>query len=53
MIGKQATVVLIGWAALAATTYGWSSYLEHTKEVKLEELKSKDHQSVLQSLLEI
>ena len=38
----------------ARRDYLWLVVLiEHTKEVKLEELKSKDHQSVLQSLLEI
>lgn len=47
---KQTMIVILGLAFVVATTYGWSAWLDHTKAVKLEELKGKDHQAALQSI---
>jgi len=50
MSGKQAAIVVVCVAALAGGAWSWSAWLDHTKEVKVEELKSKDHLAALQSL---
>jgi hypothetical protein len=50
MTGKQAAIVLVAFAGLVATGWGWSSWLEARKVVQLEELKSKDHIEALKAL---
>lgn len=50
LTGKQAAIVLISFAALLAAGWAFSSWLEATKAIKIEELKSKDHIAALQAL---
>lgn len=50
MTGKQIAVVILGIAALIAGSYPFAKWLEATKEVKIEELKSKDHQEALKAI---
>jgi hypothetical protein len=50
MTGKQSAIVISSLAALIATTWCFSAWLDQTKAVKLEELKSKEHSAALQSL---
>lgn len=50
MTGKQATIVFVGFAAIAGATYSFSAWLEQRKAVQIEELKSKDHQEALKTM---
>src|SRR5260370_24721147 len=50
MTGKQAAVVIVALSALVATGWSFSAWLDQTKAIKIEELKSKDHTAALQSL---
>jgi hypothetical protein len=50
MTGKQAAIVILGISALAATSWSFCAWLDQTKAVKIEELKSKDHVTALQAL---
>jgi hypothetical protein len=50
MTGKQAAVVIVCLSALVATGWSFSAWLDQTKTVKLEELKSKDHIAALQAI---
>lgn len=48
--GKQAAIVIISVAAIAGTGWGVSAWLDQTRQIKIEELKSKDHQAALSAL---
>ena len=50
MTGKQAAVVIVCLSALVTTGWSFSAWLDQTKTVKLEELKSKDHLAALQAI---
>jgi len=50
MTGKQSAVLIGALAALLTTHWSFSAWLDHTKAIKLEELKSKEHNAALQSL---
>lgn len=50
MTGKQAVTVIIALAALLTGYWSFSAWLDETKAIKLEELKSKDHQEALQAI---
>lgn len=50
MSGRQAAIVALGLAMLVGAGWGFSAWLEHQKELKLAELKSKEHVSVLEAL---
>ena len=48
--GKQATIVIVAIAGIVGTYWGISAWLDHTKQIKIQELKSKDHLAALQAL---
>jgi hypothetical protein len=50
MTGKQAAVVIVCLGTLIASPWAFSAWLDQTKEIKIEELKSKDHIAALQSI---
>jgi len=50
LTGKQSAVVIVAVAALLTGYWAFGAWLNQTKEVKLEELKSKDHIAALQAL---
>jgi hypothetical protein len=50
MTGKQAVVVILSVAGLIAASHSFAVYLDHTKEIKAEELKSKDHLEALSAI---
>jgi hypothetical protein len=50
MTGKQAAVVIVCLSTLVAGSWSFSAWLDQTKAVKLEELKSKDHVTALQAI---
>jgi hypothetical protein len=50
MTGRQAAIVIVSIAALIAAPWSFTAWLDHTKAVKLEELKSKDHIAALEAL---
>lgn len=50
MTGKQAAIVIIALSALVTTGWSFSAWLDQTKTIKIEELKSKDHVTALQAL---
>ena len=42
MSSRQITLLIAGMALLVSGAWGWHAYLESTKEVKIEEIKSED-----------
>jgi hypothetical protein len=50
MTGKQAAIVIVCLGTLVASPWAFSAWLDQTKAVKLEELKSKDHLAALQAI---
>ncbi|UPJ65976.1 hypothetical protein [Bradyrhizobium sp. 191] len=50
MTPKQATIVVVCVAVLAAGTWSFSAWLDQRKTIQLEELKSKDHIEALKAL---
>ena len=50
MSGKQAATVIVCLAALAAGTWSFCAWLDQTKNIKIEELKSRDHVEALHAL---
>jgi len=50
MTGRQAAAVIIAFMFLVTGTYAFNDWLEKTKETKLEEVKSKDHQEALKAI---
>ena len=50
MTGKQAAIVIVSLATLIASPWAFKAWLDQTKEIKLEELKSKDHIAALQAI---
>jgi hypothetical protein len=50
MSSKQAAAVVIGLALILAGHFAFAGWLEHQKQIKLEELKSKDHIAALEAL---
>jgi hypothetical protein len=50
MTGKQAAVVIVCLGTLIASPWAFSAWLEQTKSVKLEEIKSKDHLAALEAI---
>jgi hypothetical protein len=50
MTGKQAAIVIVCLGTLIASPWAFSAWLDQTKAVKIEELKSKDHIAALQAI---
>lgn len=50
MTGKQLVTVVLGLGLLFSAGWGFSSYLEQQKELKLAEIKSSEHQGTLRAL---
>ncbi|WP_439359314.1 hypothetical protein [Bradyrhizobium sp. DASA03007] len=50
MTGKQAAIVIVCLSALIATGWSFKAWLDQTRDIKLEELKSKDHLAALEAL---
>ncbi|UYO43895.1 hypothetical protein KQX63_21370 [Rhodopseudomonas palustris] len=50
MSGKQSVIVIVSLAALITAGWSFNAWLDQTKAIKLEELKSKDHTEALRSL---
>jgi hypothetical protein len=50
MTGKQAAIVIVCLGALIAAPWSFSAWLDQTKTIKLEELKSKDHLAALDAI---
>jgi hypothetical protein len=50
MTGKQAAIVIVCLGTLIASPWAFSAWLDQTKTLKLEELKSKDHLAALQAI---
>jgi hypothetical protein len=50
MTGKQAAIVIVCAGTLIASPWAFKAWLDQTKEIKLEELKSKDHIAALEAL---
>lgn len=50
MSSRQAAAVVIGLAIILAGHLGFAAWLETQKQIKIEELKSKDHIAALESL---
>jgi hypothetical protein len=50
MTGKQAAIVIVCLGTLLASPWAFSAWLDQTKTLKLEELKSKDHLAALQAI---
>jgi hypothetical protein len=50
MTGKQSAIVIVAICALIAAGWTFQAWLDRTKEIKLEELKSKDHIAALEAL---
>ncbi|APO53862.1 hypothetical protein LUI11_01860 [Bradyrhizobium diazoefficiens] len=50
MTGKQAAIVIVCLGALVASPWAFCAWLDQTKAVKLEEIKSKEHLAALQAM---
>ncbi len=50
MTGKQAAIVIVCLGALVASPWAFSAWLDQTKTVKLEEIKSKEHIAALEAM---
>jgi hypothetical protein len=50
MTGKQAAIVIVCLGTLIASPWAFSAWLDQTKILKLEELKSKDHVAALHAI---
>jgi hypothetical protein len=50
MTGKQAAIVIVCMGALVASPWAFSAWLDQTKAVKLEEIKSKEHLAALEAM---
>jgi hypothetical protein len=50
MTRKQLTLVIVAIAAIVGTGWAWREWLEHTKAIQLEQLKSKEHLAALEKL---
>jgi hypothetical protein len=50
MTGKQAAIVIVCMGTLIATPWAFSAWLDQTKALKLEEIKSKDHLAALDAI---
>jgi hypothetical protein len=50
MTGKQSAIVIVALGTLVAAGWTFEAWLDRTKEIKLEELKSKDHIAALQAI---
>ncbi len=50
MTGKQISIVIVCLGTLVAAPWAFMAWLDQTKEVKLEELKSKDHIAALEAI---
>src|SRR5438105_1424777 len=50
LTGKQSAIVIVAVAAMLTGYWAFSAWLDQTKELKLEELKSKDYLAALQGL---
>jgi hypothetical protein len=48
--GKQSAIVIVALAGMFGTYWCLSAWLDHTKQIKIEEIKSKDHVAALQAL---
>ena len=50
LTGKQATIVILGVALLIGFHFAWQSWLEAEKEIRLQELRNKEHAATLQAV---
>jgi hypothetical protein len=50
MTGKQAAIVIVCLGTLIAAPWAFKAWLDQTKEIKIEELKSKDHIAALEAI---
>jgi hypothetical protein len=50
MTGRQATIVILGLATLAASSWSFNAWLEERRVTQIEELRSKDHIEALKTI---